>query len=64
MKAGDETLAKPRYIQVVDPKELAALIEGSGKLGMPLLVVINKAMYADADELRAWRSHNQSEGGK
>lgn len=48
-------MSKPKYVQVVDPKELATLIEHSGEINYPLLVVINKAMWAEADELRAWR---------
>jgi hypothetical protein len=38
---------KPKYVHVVNPKELSLLIEHSGQLNYPLLVVINQTMWAE-----------------
>lgn len=57
-------MSKPKYVQVVDPKELAHLILHSGELNYPLLVVIQKAMWADADELRLWRASQTTSDGE
>jgi len=57
---------KPRLVQVT-PEEYAMF---RGSLGAPYVYSrVGKTggpveYWADADELRAWRSHNQSEGGK
>ena len=55
---------KPRMVTVVDAELAALLAYGPDDLGAPTLYKVGDEWKADAHELRAWRSHNQSEGGK
>lgn len=54
---------KPRLIEVTDSAELAALDASKGDIGAPFTLRIVKGgkVFADADELRAWRLQHTSQ---
>lgn len=57
---------KPRLIRVTDLDEIDAIRAAGNGIGVPFYH-FNQATYqlwADAEELRAWRSQNTSQGGK
>jgi hypothetical protein len=53
-------MSKQRYTQLYPGDELSRLEEGHGELSTPVVIYQNGAWFADADELRTWRSANTS----
>jgi hypothetical protein len=61
-------MAKTRLVPITDPAELTALRAGAGGLDCPALYEppagqADQTVYADADELRAWRAGQLGDGG-
>lgn len=52
---------KPRWTEVTDPREAEQLIYGAAGLDFPHVSVAGDGrVWADAEELRAWRSQHTS----
>lgn len=51
---------KPRWVEVTEPAEKAALLGIWSELNAPAMSHDDGVLRANADDLRAWRSQNTS----
>lgn len=53
-------MSKPKYISVTDQREVEELMDDPGDLAKPFLLKPNGHLWADSDQLDAWRLQNTS----